>query len=300
VPNIRYVNFNQLRSFFAVAKELSFTVAAKTLNVGQPTITTQVRMLEEDYGVELFHRLPKGIVLTEHGQALYTIARQIFRLEEEAVELLDAARGVVTGHLRVGTVGPFFVMKLLARFHNSFPLPQVSIFSGNSEDVLRDLLDFKTDVAVLGHLNDDPRLSVVRLSRHPVVVFVNAQHPWANRRQIKLRELDGQRMILREPGSLTRLVFERALEQQQVRPKVVMAVSRDAVREAVEEGLGIGIISEAEFKPGPAVKMLRLSDADVFTEAYAICLKSRRESRLISAFMEIAAELADAQPARTT
>ena len=105
MPNIRYVNFNQLRSFFAVAKELSFTVAAKTLNVGQPTITTQVRMLEEDYGVELFHRLPKGIVLTEHGQALYAIARQIFRLEEEAVELLDAARGVVTGHLRVGTVG---------------------------------------------------------------------------------------------------------------------------------------------------------------------------------------------------
>ncbi|HYD07402.1 MAG TPA: LysR substrate-binding domain-containing protein, partial [Reyranella sp.] len=121
---------------------------------------------------------------------------------------------------------------------------------------------------------------------------------WANRRQIKLRELDGQRMILREPGSLTRRVFERALEEQQVRPKVVMAVSRDAVREAVEEGLGIGIISEAEFKPGPAVKMLRLADADVFTEAYAICLKSRRESRLISAFMEIAAELADGKGAK--
>ena len=81
---------------------------------------------------------------------------------------------------------------------------------------------------------------------------------------------------------------------------MVMAVSRDAVREAVEEALGIGIISEAEFKPGSAVKMLRISDADVFTEAYAICLKSRRESRLISAFMEIAAELADAQPAKAT
>lgn len=297
MPNIRYVNFNQLRSFFAVAKELSFTAAAKTLNVGQPTITTQVRTLEEDYGVELFHRLPKGIVLTEAGQQLYALARQIFRLEEEAVELLNAASGVVMGHLRVGTVGPFFVMKLLARFHNRFPLPQVSIFSGNSEGVLQDLMDFRTDVAVLGHLNEDPRLSAIRLSRHPVVVFVDTRHPWANRRQIKLRELDGQRMILREPGSLTRLVFERALEAQAVRPKVVMAVSRDAVREAVEEGLGIGITSEAEFKPSPAVKMLRISDADIFTEAYAVCLKSRRESRLIAAFMEVAAELAAEQQA---
>lgn len=292
MPNIRYVNFNQLRSFFAVAKELSFTAAAKTLNVGQPTITTQVRMLEEDYGVELFHRLPKGIVLTEVGEQLYAIARTIFRLEEEAVELLQATSNVVMGHLRVGTVGPFFVMKLLARFHERHPLPQVSIFSGNSEGVLQDLLEFKTDVAVLGHLQDDPRVHALRLSRHPVVVFVNAGHPWANRDRVALRELDGQRMILREPGSLTRLVFERALEAQQVRPKVVMSVSRDAVREAVEEGLGIGIVSEAEFRPSANIRKLRVADADIFTEAYAVCLKSRQKSRLIAAFMAIAGEMA--------
>jgi DNA-binding transcriptional LysR family regulator len=111
---IKYINLNQLRSFFAVAEHRSFTRAARHLNVGQPTITTQVRALEERFGVELFQRLPGKIALSETGDALLTIVRPLFELEAQAVALMEARGGAVVGTLRVGSVGPFFVMRLLA------------------------------------------------------------------------------------------------------------------------------------------------------------------------------------------
>lgn len=155
---LNFVNFSQLRSFYAVGRELSFTRAAEFLNIGQPTLTTQVRALEETYDVKLFLRSPRGLKLTETGEALLVIARQIFSLEEQAVELLSASDGQVSGKLRVGTVGPFFVMKLLANFHENHPLAQVFVESGNSDLIYRRLLDYEVDVAVLGFNYDDPRL----------------------------------------------------------------------------------------------------------------------------------------------
>nr|WP_137854915.1 LysR substrate-binding domain-containing protein [Aestuariivirga sp. YIM B02566] len=287
---LNFVNFSQLRSFYAVGRELSFTRAAEFLNIGQPTLTTQVRALEETYDVKLFLRSPRGLKLTETGEALLVIARQIFSLEEQAVELLSASDGQVSGKLRVGTVGPFFVMKLLANFHENHPLAQVFVESGNSDLIYRRLLDYEVDVAVLGFNYDDPRLEMISLGRHEVIVFVHESHPWSGRDQLELAELDGQRLILREPGSMTRRVFEEALARQRVRPKVVMEISRDAVREAVAAGLGIGIVSETEFVPDSRLQPLRIVDHKAHTEAFAMCLRARRHLRQIDAFMKLAEE----------
>lgn len=285
---LHFVNFSQLRSFYAVGRELSFTRAAEFLNIGQPTLTTQVKALEDAYDVKLFLRSPRGLKLTETGEALLTIARQIFSLEEQAVELLNANDGQVTGKLRVGTVGPFFVMKLLAGFHEHHPLAQVFVESGNSDLVYRKLLDYEVDVAVLGFNYNDPRLDMVLLGRHEIIVFVDESHPWSGRDKLELSELDGQRLILREPGSMTRRAFEECLERQRVRPKIVMEISRDAVREAVAAGLGIGIVSETEFVADGRLRPLRIVDHKSYTEAFAICLKARRSLRPIDAFMKLA------------
>ena len=288
-----FVNFSQLRSFYVVGQELSFTRAAKVLNIGQPTLTVQVRALEKQYNVALFHRSPRGLQFTEAGEALFAVARQIFRLEEEAVEILSTARDELSGKLRVGTVGPSFVMKLLARFSGHYPLVQVSITSDNSDIVLQRILDFSLDVAVVGDPGPDPRLVSLRLGSHEVMLFVNQAHPWAGKHQISLQHLDGQRLIMREPGSMTRRALEDVLSKEGVRPKVVMEVSREAVREAVLEGLGIGIVSEAEIRPDKELRPFRIADHKAFTQSHLICLKSRMNTRAVSAFMRTAGEWID-------
>ena len=290
---IKYLNFNQLRSFFAVAEHLSFTRAAQALNVGQPTITTQVKALEEHYRVELFQRLPGGVALSESGAALLAVARRIFQAEEEAIGLLEALGGAVTGTLRVGSVGPFFVMKLLAGLRATHPHLALTLRTGNSEAILTEVLEGRLDVAVVGGGAEDSRLAAVPLQRQAVIVFVSRRHRWAERGQIRMAELENEPLVMREAGSRTREAFERALRQARIKPNVVLEVPREAVREAVAEGLGVGILSEAEFTPDPRLRALRLIDADAATEAFAICLQGRRNVRSIAGFMALAATYAD-------
>ncbi|MBX3566762.1 MAG: LysR family transcriptional regulator [Rhizobiaceae bacterium] len=284
---LHFVNFSQLRSFYAVGRELSFTKAAELLHIGQPTVTTQVKALEETYDVQLFLRSPRGLRLTDAGEALLTVARQIFSLEEQAVGILSAEGNQVSGKLRVGTVGPFFVMNLLSAFHTRYPLMQVFLESGNSDVVYNKLLNYEVDVAIIGRDYDDPRLDAIHLGRHEVIIFVHRDHPWGGRQHIDLAELDGQRMISREQGSMTRRALEDRLDQYRVRPNVVMEVPRDAVREAVAAGLGAGIVSITEFVPDDRLTALRVADHKPFTESYAVCLKVRRSLRPIDAFMQL-------------
>lgn len=287
-----YVNFNQLRSFHAVAQESSFTRAASVLNIGQSTLTVQVRNLEERFGVELFIRSPRGLQLSRTGLALYEITKPLFDLEAQAVSLLRAKDESLDGVLRVGTVGPFLVMKLLARFQARYPNVQVSIDSGNTEDVVRKILDAKTDVAITGRHVDDARLYSSMLCSHEILVFVNCQHPLAGTGTIRLAELHGVPMIMRERGSMTRTTFEAVLEAQGVKPRIVMEVSRDTVREAVIEGLGVGVVSEAEFQPDEELHALRVADFPSYTYSYVVCLESRRQSKTIARFTELAEAIA--------
>ena len=146
------MRLTQLRSFYAVARMGSFTKAAEHLHVSQPTITTQVRFLEEAYKVELFHRSGRRVQLTQLGEQLMQLAQQIFSLEADAVSLLGDAGELRTGLLRVAAVGPFHVTQMLADFSQHYPDIKVSVSTGNSQDVLDRLLDYRADVGVLAQL----------------------------------------------------------------------------------------------------------------------------------------------------
>ena len=287
---LNFVNFSQLRSFYAVARQSSVTKAAELLNIGQPTVTTQVKGLEEAFGVQLFNRTPRQITLTTEGERLYEIARQIFSLEEQAVDLLTSHGSNTAGKLRIGTVGPFFVMDILARLYREYPLIQVFLESGNSERIYEKLLDYQVDVAITGSRIADPRLEQIRLGSHEVVVLVNSDHPWAIRKSVQVHEFDGQRMIMRETGSMTRRKFEETLQGAGVRPNVVMELSRDALREAVKAGFGAGIISVDEMLPDSALHALPIAGTPPVTESHAACLKERMSVRGVKLFMDLVQE----------
>ena len=282
----------QLRSFHAVAQRLSFTAAARELGVSQPTITTQVKSLEEEFGVELFVRGGRRIELTETGGGLLDITRRLFADEKEAADYLNETRGLKTGHLRVGAVGPYHVTDMLAAFNARHPGLYVSVTVGNSRDTLRDLLDYQTDVAVLAHVDPDPRLVAIPYRRHRVIAFCPADHPFAQRRSIRLRDMEGQRLVVREAGSTTRRAFDQAMRDANVRPRVVMEIgSRESIREAVAKGIGMGVVSEAEFIPDPRIRSLPIADAEIYTYAHVVHLKERQKARLVHAFLQVLAGL---------
>lgn len=278
----------QLRSFHAVARSGSFTAAARECRVSQPTITTQVKSLERDFGVELFVRRGRRIELTDVGRGLLEITLRLFSQEKEAVDFLNETRELRTGHLRVGAVGPYHVTDMLASFNRRYPEIYVSVTVGNSRDTVRDLLDYRTDIAVLAHIDPDPRLVTIPYRRHRVIAFVHQRHPFAKRRSLRIRDFEGQRMIVREPGSTTRRATEEALRKAGVTPKIVMEIgSRESIREAVAQGIGLGVVSEAEFIPDPRLRALPVTDAEIFTHAHVVYLKERQNARLVGAFLSM-------------
>lgn len=286
------MRLTQLRSFHAVARAGGFTGAARLLHISQPTVTTQVKFLEETYGVELFYRRGHKVRLTPFGEQLFGLAQRIFALEAETVNMLKDVGELKSGHLRVGAVGPYHVTEMLAGFNRRFPGIQVSVRVGNSAEVLQGLLDYQTDVAVLAQFNEDPRFHSLPYSRHPIVLFVHRRHRFARRGAIRIAELQGEDMVLREVGSTTRKALDDALRRANVKPRVVMEIgSREAVREAVIKGVGIGAVSEVEYVPDRELVKVRLADVEIHTHAHVVCLEERRAARLVDAFLCIAQEL---------
>jgi LysR family transcriptional regulator, low CO2-responsive transcriptional regulator len=276
-----------LRAFHAVASHGSFTRAAESLAVTQPTLSAQVKALEERYGVALLDRRGRSVAATGLGEQLLEITRRLFLLEAEADELLSRARDLTAGHLRVAAGGPYYAVPLLAAFRDRYPGVHISLAIGNSSEVLEALLHDRADVAVMSDLESDPRLEAMPYSEHRLVVFVPRVHPWSKRRGIRLRELEGQPMVLREPGSMTRRLFEQAIAKAKVTPRVVMEIeSREAVSEAVAAGLGIGVVSEAEFGHDERLAAVQVTDVAMLTREYVVCLKERRPLRIVSAFLE--------------
>ena len=281
-----------LEAFHMVAVAGSFTRAAEALNVGQPTVSTHVKALEKHFRVELFHRRGRTVKLTPTGESLFTITRGLHGHQEEAIALLRTTRDLETGQLALHAVGPFDVMEVLQVFRHRYPAVATAVRLGFEEEILGGLRDFDCDVGVVGRAVEDPALCCEFYNRHRVLVIVHADHALARRRSIRIEELEGCDMVLRPTFSTTRQAFDRALRQAGVTVRPVMEInSREANREAVLRGFGAGVISETEFAPAPSIRTLRVTDAEVFTRAYLVCLAERRDRPLVDAFFRIAASI---------
>lgn len=277
-----------LRAFHATARHGGMSGGARFLNVSQPTVSNHVHALETEFGVELFVQRGRRVELTEFGQSLLDITNRLFELETESRKLLLEAKGLMVGHLRVGAVGPYNVMHLLSVFHQCNPRIRVSMNVGDSTEVIDLIRNYQADIGVLVHEVDDPRMVSIAYRRQQLVVFAHAQHPLAQRSKLKLSDLEGEAMVVREAGSTTQTVFDQALQAAGVTVRPVMEIgSRESVREAVAEGIGLGVVSEVAFIPDARLRRLPIVDFDAATYVHVICLRERLKSRLISAFLKV-------------
>lgn len=282
----------QLRAFHAVARAGGFSKAAERLRLTQPALTIQVRALEEAYGVSLFDRVGSRVTLTPLGRALFELTRKLDDIEDQARELLTTWRKLETGSLRVAAGGPYVVMAMIAEFTRRHPGVVLDVSFGNTDQVWRALLDRQVDLAVLTGAPADERVLALPVARQRVAVMLPPGHPLAARARVAPRDLEGQAVILREDDSYTRRLVDEMLARAGVRVRPVLRLgSREAVHEAVAEGLGIGFVLERETGADSRVKCIVLTNTKASGEDTLVCLKSQAKRRVVEAFFEVARSL---------
>lgn len=283
------MTLTQLRSFIAVARHNGFTAAARALKLSQTTITSQIQALEEEHGVRLFERRGRRIDLTPVGEEFLQMARQMIEMEDEAAMLLQDSGALKRGSIKIGAVSPFHVIEMIETFHALHPQIYLAMSLGNSEAVMRDLDSYACEVGVVARNTDDQRYYMQHYASYPVIAFVHRDHRLASLPAIELADLARERLLMREPGSTTRRAFEEGIAAIGGKARTSMEMgSREAIREAVIRGLGIGTVSQSEYVPDDRLHPLPIAGTPVLTHIYLCCLRERRRSRLIAAFLEAA------------
>jgi DNA-binding transcriptional LysR family regulator len=291
------MNLNQLWIFYHVAKLKSFSLAAKELFLTQPSISTQVKLLENSYQIRLFERYGKRIELTHYGKRLFDYAEKIFNLSREANNVIEDLKGMTAGNLKIETsltLGSYYLSDILVAFASKFPNITVQMGVGNTQEVVQNVLTFKVDLGFIGHTESHEKLVVIPFIEEELVIIVPPSHEFGRRSTIQLSRLNGQPFIMREQGSMTREEVERIFNKERIFVKVIMELaSNEAIKRAVESGVGISIISanvvKREVKAG-LLKVVRLSGKRVTRHFSIIYHKDKYLSNIIQSFLKMTAE----------
>lgn len=292
------MNLTLLRAFHQVAQAGSFTGAARAGAASQPTLSSQVRALEAGSGAALFNRSGHTISLTPLGHSLLALTTRLFAAEEEAQALLAGTLTLTRGQLRIAADSPTHVMPPLSELKRWYEGVTFTLRIGNSAEVIHRVLDFEADVGVTAKQTSDPRLYCRKLRSDRLVLFVPVHHPWARRRSVAIAEVANRDLVIRERGSITREVFEDRLAEHGVRPRHLVEVqTREAVREAVIAGFGIGIVFSTELGQDFQTRPIAVRDADLLVTEYVICLEERRGLPLVRGFLQAVEATASASTA---
>jgi DNA-binding transcriptional LysR family regulator len=287
------LNLHHLRVFAAVAEQRGFSRAAAALHLSQPAVSKAVRQLEREAGVPLVERAGRASRLTPAGEKLAARARELFAVETVAEEELRALRGLEAGSLRVGastTIATYMLPPILARFHDSHPAIALRVVSANTRAITRALLERRLDVALVEGPVEHPRIEARRWRSDELVLIAPPDHRLVRRRKVRAHELLAERFVVREQGSGTREVAERALSKHGVHPSVALQLgSTEAVKQAVAAGLGLGIVSRyaaADQLALGRIALVRLHDVELGRALTELRLEGRKPSAPAAEFVQ--------------
>lgn len=271
---MRKLSTSQLRAFDAVAREGGMSKAAALLNVTQPTVTVQIRQLEERCGFALFRRMPDGVALTDQGKRLFELTRRMFTSETLIEDFVDAARGLEIGALKLAADGPHVALDVIAAFRAAHPAVGLSVWLANAGRVLEEVRAGRVDAAIMGKPLDSDGLFVEPILAQDVVAILPRDHPLAERASLDLPTLMGEPLIVRETGSNTRRLLEQAARAADLPLDPALELgSREAVKEAVAIGLGVSVILSREAVGDSRLAVLPLPGLEGLNEDALVCPK---------------------------
>ena len=287
------MTLHQLRTFRAVADQLSFSAAASELNLSQPSVSYQVKELEEVLGVSLLDRLGKRVRLTEAGEILYGYTQRTLNLLDEAALAMEQLRGIERGTLRVGasaTVGIYVVPLALGAYKRQHPKLAVSLEIGFREQLESRLRSGAIDLAVMSPPSTGPDLEATPFMEDELVMVLPPGHSLASRNHMSLSDFQEESFLMREPGSGTRIAVEQAARSAGVSLQVGMELgSNGAIKHAVEAGLGVAVLSrhaiELERREGGLV-VVEVAGFPIRRQWSVIRLRRRRLPGPVQGFIE--------------
>ena len=241
----------RLQVFHTVARLLSFTKAAESLHMTQPAVTFQVRQLEEQFNTRLFDRTHNRISLTEAGQRVYEYADRIFELYAEMENAVRDMTGEISGMLVIGastTIAEYMLPSLLGDFKKQYPDINVHLKVSNSDGIVSMVENNDIDLGVVEAPVMNKNLVVEECRKDRLVAIVPPQHALASQQSVAVKELLENAYIAREEGSGTREVIQEYLAELGLQTSDVHVSmelgSPEAIKGAVEAGMGISIVSE--------------------------------------------------------
>jgi len=241
------MEIRQLRAFAAIAETHTFTAAALRVHITQAAISMQIRQLEQEVGVPLFIRTPRRVVLTEAGEKLLERAQAILREHDAALAELAALVGAERGRVRVGSASAMIsgdpLPEILKRLRERHPHAEVSVSSGTSEALAKQILSSELDVAFVSLPVESRNIETELLIQDQLVAIASPRHRLALQRVISAFTLGGEKLILGERGGNTRRQIDEFFEEAGLKPTVTMELARQAaIKRMVEAELGVGIV----------------------------------------------------------
>jgi len=241
------MEIRQLRAFEAIAEAGTFTAGAGRVHITQAAISMQIRQLEIELGAPLFVRAPRRVLLTEAGEALLERARRILREHDAAVAEIAELAGAERGRLRVGSASAMVsadpLPKILKALRERHPRADVTIVSGTSQELVRQILAGGLDMAFVSLPVEARGIQTEVLSRDELVAIASPRHKLAKQRVVSVFTLAGEKLILGERGGNTRRLIDELFEEAGVQPTVAMELSRQAaIKRMVEADMGVGVI----------------------------------------------------------
>jgi DNA-binding transcriptional LysR family regulator len=285
-----HLTLRQLKVFEAVARHLNYTRAAEELHLTQPAVSMQVKQLEESLEVALFEQLGKRIHLTEAGRELLGYARTITQQLDELEGVLNRMKGLGGGRLRisVATTANYFIPTLLGSFSRRYPDVTVSLDVTNRETLLRQLAENTVDLVVMGQPPAEADVEAQAFMDNPLVVVAPPDHPLAKQKKIPLARIQEETFLVRESGSGTRIAMERFFSERGMRLKTGMEVgSNEAIKQSVQAGLGLGLLSRATIEQELTLKrlvVLDVADFPIMRHWYVVHRKGKRLSAAAEVF----------------
>ena len=258
------MRYSQLRAFHHVALHNGFSRAADALNQTQPALSDQVRKLEQAHDTLLFHRDHKQVRLTTSGEGLFRLTKQFFELESGIGEYLGQTRASVDGTLRIVADSALHITEALGRFQASYPKVFVSLQTGNTEEVIAKLRNYDAEVGIVGNLDPGADLETHTLGRSPIIAIAAKGVLPKGTTSLRIQDLQDWPWVFREVGSYTRLSLEAEAARRKIRLRPTIEVDgREAMREVVASGAGLGFVSEAEFGHDNRLVRVPISDIDI-------------------------------------
>ncbi|HKZ58027.1 MAG TPA: selenium metabolism-associated LysR family transcriptional regulator [Thermodesulfovibrionales bacterium] len=241
---------HKLKVFCTVAETKSFSKTSEIIHLTQPAVSLQIQALEEMYETKLFDRSSSKVTLTPAGEVLYKYAKDILTLYISAEKVIGEMTGLVKGSITIGagsTIGNYLLPSVISDFRKAHPKIKVNLFVANMQRVIELLNAGNISLGLVEGDVKRQKMVVEKLISDELLVIVPTHHPWSKRKDVSIAELIDEPFILREAGSGTRQTIEKFFARHGITPqnmKVSMVLgSTQAIKEAVENGLGVSIIS---------------------------------------------------------